>query len=224
MSDLVRDAYDANAELYASLFLNELDLDTQSTRWLADFAELAAECSGQVVDLGCGPGSVVNHLSRLGLTATGTDISPGQVMQAREAFPDLHFDVGDLAKLEYADSSLGGIVSRHSLIHIDPDALGDIFAEWFRAMEPGAPVFVSFFGSRSAEAHGTPFDHKVVTAYELFPATVAHQLQGAGLTPVEIEANPIPEGGRPFDHATVLARKPFDPTRRVQRPPTALES
>jgi len=206
--NLVRDAYDANAELYASLFLNELDRDAQSRKWLAAFAELAAQRSGPVADLGCGPGSVVNHLCGLGLTATGFDLSPGQIAQAREAFPDLQFDVGDLSELEFANSSLGGIVSKYSLIHMPPSDLYGVFKEWLRALEPRAPVFVSFFGSRSAEAHGTPFDHKVVTAYELFPASVAQQLQDAGFTNVEVESNPIPEGGRPFDHATVLARKP----------------
>lgn len=208
MTNLVRDAYDANAELYASLFVNELDQDTQSRRWLAAFAALAAQRSGPVADLGCGPGSVVNHLCGLGLTATGVDLSPGQIAQAREAFPDLQFEVGDLAELAFADCSLGGIVSKYSLIHLPPSGLHRVFKEWLRALEPRAPVFVSFFGSRSAEAHGTPFAHKVVTAYELFPATVGRQLQDAGFTDVEVDTTPIPEGGRPFDHATVLARKP----------------
>lgn len=208
MTDPVRDAYDSNAELYASLFLHELDGDRQSTSWLAAFAELAARQPGPIVDLGCGPGSVVNHLHKLGLTATGIDVSPGQIAQARLAFPDLQFEVGDLQTLEFADSSLGGIVSRHSLIHLQPSDLDGVFAEWFRALEPGAPVFVSFFGSRSPDAHGRPFDHKVVTAYEFFPTTIATQLRDAGLADVEVEAIPIPEGGRPFDHVTMLARTP----------------
>ena len=207
MPDAVRDAYDANAELYASLFLGELLRDAQSTKWLAVFAELAAQQAGPVVDLGCGPGSVVNHLSELGLSAIGYDISPGQVAQARKAFPDRDFHVGDLTALAHRDSSLGGIVSRHSLIHMPPSSLNAVFTEWWRALHADAPVFVSFFGSRSGEAHGTPFDHKVATAYEFDPATVGQQLQDTGFSHVEIETNPIPEGGRPFDHVTILARK-----------------
>ncbi len=208
MPDRVREAYDANAELYASLFLDELDRDTQSIGWLKAFAGLAAERRGPVVDLGCGPGSVVRHLSGLGLTVIGVDLSPGQVAQARRAFPELDFEIGDLTELRFDESSLGGIVARHSLIHLDPSDLGSVFVDWHRAMEPGAPLFISFFGSRSPDAHGTPFDHKVVTAYELFPATVGQQLRDAGLAEVEVESIPIPEGGRPFDHTTVLARKP----------------
>jgi len=50
-------------------------------------------------------------------------------------------------------------------------------------------------------------DHTVATAYELFPATVAQELRDAGFTDVEIVTNPIPEGGRPFDHVTLVAGK-----------------
>ena len=204
----MRKAYDANAELYASLFLNELGGDAQSTRWLTAFAPLAAVQRGPVVDLGCGPGSAVHFLSELGLTVAGIDLSPRQVAQARQAFPDLAFAVADLAALPIARASVGGIVARHSVIHLRPSRLGRVFAHWFQALEPGAPVFISFFGSRSAATHGTPFDHKVVTAYELFPATIAQLLQKAGFVGIETEANPIPDGGRPLDHATLLARTP----------------
>lgn len=207
MSDEVRDSYDAVAEKYAELFLGALDTDAQTRAQLASFAELAALQKGAVADLGCGPGDVTNHLTGLGLTVTGYDLSPGQIAQAHKAFPDLQFQVGDLTALQDVDASLGGIVSRYSLIHIHPSLFNAIFLEWMRALEPGAPIAISFFGSKSAEAHGTPFDHTVATAYELFPATVAEQLQDVGFIDVEIEANPIPEGGRPFDHVSLLARK-----------------
>lgn len=206
----VRNSYDAMAELYASMFLDGLDQDRNAREWLASFAELAAAHDGPVADVGCGPGLVVDHLTGLGLTAVGYDLSPGQIAQARKAFPDSVFHVGDLTALDLADGSLGGIVSRYSIIHLLPARLGQAFSEWMRVLEPGAPAYLSFFGSTSAETHGTPFDHKVVTAYELFPATVAEQLRGAGFTDLEIGTLPPPEGGRPFDQASILARKPLE--------------
>lgn len=205
-SGAIRDAYDAIAELYAQLFLGDLAADASALHWLAAFARLAAVHEGIVADLGCGPGHVVDHLCELGLPAVGYDLSPGQIAEAHAAFPQRQFHVGDLTDLEFGDSSLGGIVSRYSLIHLLPSRLGSVFEEWKRVLEPGAPVLVSFFGSASAEVHGTPFDHKVVTAYELFPASVAYELTGAGFTTSEIDARPPPEGGRPFDQATILAR------------------
>lgn len=208
MSAEVRDSYDAMAELYASLSLDALDGDTNAREWLAVFAELAAPRNGVVADLGCGPGHVVHHLSELDLNVIGYDISDGQIAQARRAFPDSEFHVGDLAALEVTDSSIGGIVSRYSIIHIVPALLSDVFDEWMRVLEPEAPVLVSFFGSLSPDTHGTPFEHKVATAYELFPATIARQLHDAGFVDIEVGVCPTPDGVRPFDQATVLAITP----------------
>jgi SAM-dependent methyltransferase len=208
MTDPVRDAYDARAAEYAACFLRDLDRDPYARDRLAAFATLAASSDGVIADVGCGPGHVVAHLSALGVTTVGYDLSPGQIDEARRAFPDAQFHVGDLAALDSADCSLGGIVSRHSLIHMLPSRLDDVFAEWMRVLEPGAPVLVSFFGSLTSEAHGTPFDHTVMTAYELFPATVARRMQDAGFTDIEIGVLDPPEGGRLFSQATVLARKP----------------
>lgn len=204
----VQDAYDAVAEQYAALFLGDLDRDTNAQQWLTRFAELAARSTGPIADLGCGPGHVVDHLAGLGLTAVGFDISPGQIAEARNAFPASQFHVGDQAALDSADASVGGIVSRYSLIHLLPDRLTGIFDEWMRVLESGAPVLVSFFGATTADTHGTSFDHKVVTAYAFHPDTIAEQLQAAGFGVVEVAVLPPPEGGRPFDQATVLAQRP----------------
>lgn len=208
MSAEVRNSYDGMAELYASLNLDALDHDTNARDWLAVFAQLAAPRRGVVADLGCGPGHIVHYLSDLDLNVVGYDLSEGQIAQARTAFPDSEFHVGDLADLDVTDSAIGGIVSRYSIIHIAPSLLSDVFDEWMRVLEPEAPVLVSFFGSLSAETHATPFDHKVATAFELFPGTIARELQDAGFVDIEIGVCPTPDGVRPFDQATVLAIKP----------------
>ncbi len=204
----VCDSYDAIAELYASLNLDALDHDANARDWLTVFAKLAAPRHGVVADLGCGPGHIVRHLSDLDLNVIGYDLSEGQIAQARTAFPGSDFHVGDLAALDVADSTIGGIVSRYSIIHIAPSLLSDVFNEWIRILEPEAPVLISFFGSLSLETHGTPFDHKVATAYELFPGTIARQLRDVGFVDIEIGIRPTPDGVRPFDQATVLATKP----------------
>lgn len=206
VTDHVRDAYDGMAERYARLALDDLDRPTPDRNWLAAFVELAASCEGVVADLGCGPGHVVNHLTALGLAAIGYDISPGQIAEAQRAFPDLRFEVGDLTTLDIGECALGGIVARYSLIHMLPTRLSAIFAGWRRMLEAGAPVLVSFFAASSADAHGSPFDHAVATAFELFPATIAGQLEDAGFGDIEIGTRrPLP-GERALDHGTILAR------------------
>ena len=151
---------------------------------------------------------MVNHLSQLGLSAVGYDISEGQLAEACRAFPHLEFGVGDLTSLHVDDASLGGIVARYSIIHLRPSQLETVFREWWRVLEPGAPVLISFFGAASAGAHGTAFDHAVVTAHALHPATMARQLAATGFVDVGVGALPPEPGGRPFDRATVIASKP----------------
>lgn len=208
VTDPVQVAYDANAELYASMFRGELAKDQQTLRMLAEFVTDASRLTGSVADLGCGPGDVVAHLVARGIDTFGLDLSRRQIEQARLAHPALRFRVGDLTALDIDDESLGGIVSRYSVIHQPPHQLGAVFSEWFRVLEPAAPLFVSFFGARSAHGHGEPFDHKVVRAHTLWPATIADLLIEAGFADVGIEVTPLPEGGRPFDHVTMLARTP----------------
>ena len=207
MTDDVRDAYEAKAELYANFVLGDLDRVPTDRDWLASFAELAGLRDGAVADLGCGPGHVVNHLAELGVAAFGYDISPALIAEARRAFPNSEFQVGDFSELDIASDSLAGIVSRYSLIHVLPVELGSIFREWFRVLAPEAPILVSFFAASSAQTHGLPFDHAITTAYSLFPTTIAAELQHAGFVDCEVAIRPPLEGARPLDHATILARR-----------------
>ncbi len=207
MTDPVAAAYDGVAEVYASLFLRDLADDADAQPWFEAFVELVDPDAGPVVDVGCGPGHGVAALAEAGVRAFGIDLSAGQLEQARAAFPDGDYRIGDLAGLDAADGSLAGIFSRCSIIHVPPDELSAVFAEWARALAPGAPALVSFFATATAAAHGSPFDHKVTTAYAWSPERVADLLAEAGFVDVRCGAAPPAAGGRPFDKGSVLARR-----------------
>lgn len=207
MTDDVRDSYDAKADLYTKFARGDLDRVAADREWLASFAELAVLHEGTVADLGCGPGHIVDHLTELGVPAIGYDISPAMIAEARRAFPDSEFQVGDLSALDIGRSSLAGIVSRYSIIHVFPAELTNIFREWFRVLAPEAPVLVSFFAASSAETHGAPFDHAVTTAYALFPATIEAELRQAGFVDCIVGTRRPLDDERPLDHGTILARR-----------------
>jgi len=206
MTEVVRDAYDARAEEYAKLFLDHLDRVPLDRERLEAFATLVSDGDGDgvVADVGCGPGNVVGHLAGLGVAAVGYDISPAMIDIARRTFPGSKFQVGDLACLDITDSSLAGIVSRYSLIHTDPARLIDVFAEWFRVLEPEAPVLVSFFASDSSDTHGLPFDHAVVTAHALFPETIVAEMRSVGFERLEMSTRKPQDDERPLDHGAIL--------------------
>ncbi|RBM04693.1 class I SAM-dependent methyltransferase [Streptomyces sp. PT12] len=161
---MTADAYDAVAVLYAGLARDDLERLPLDRAVLGAFAEsVRGAGGGRVAELGCGPGPVTAHLRGLGLDVFGVDLSPVMIGLAREAYPDLRFDVGSMDALDLADGELGGIVSWYSVIHAPPRELPSYLAEFRRVLAPGGSLLLAFF-----EAEGGPltaFDHRVTTAY-----------------------------------------------------------
>ncbi|MGW0667925.1 class I SAM-dependent methyltransferase [Streptomyces sp. NPDC002746] len=157
-------AYDAMAVVYADFARDSLGALPLDRAMLAAFADLVrTRAIGPVAELGCGPGYLTAHLRGLGLDAFGVDLSPVMVGLAREAYPDLRFEVGSMDALDLADGELGGIVSWYSVIHTPPKELPPYFHEFRRALFPDGVLLFAFFeaGDGPVEA----FDHKVTTAY-----------------------------------------------------------
>ena len=128
-------AYDAVADLYASLFRGELDRLPLDQAILAAFAQYVRAAGGSpVAELGCGPRQTTGRLRDLGLDAFGIDISPVIIVLARREHPSLRFEVGSIDALELADGALAGIVSWYSIIHAAPDDLPGYFAEFSRVL------------------------------------------------------------------------------------------
>jgi ubiquinone/menaquinone biosynthesis C-methylase UbiE len=158
------DAYDAVAVLYAELFRDALDTLPLDRAVLAAFADsVRAVGSGPVAELGCGPGCVTAHLRDLGLDVFGVDLSPVMIDLAREAYPDLQFEVGSMDALDLADGQLQGIVSWYSVSHTPPQDVPSYLAEFRRVLAPGGTLLLAFFESEGDPT--TAFDHKVTTAY-----------------------------------------------------------
>ena len=142
---LTRASYDALAGDYAEWIRDELAAKPLDRALLGGFAELVqAAGAGPVADIGCGPGRVTAHLSSLGLSVFGIDLSPQMVAVARQAHPGLRFDVGSMLGLDLPDGALGGILAWYSIIHIPHEQLPGVFAEFHRVLAPGGYVQLAF--------------------------------------------------------------------------------
>ncbi|MER7348235.1 methyltransferase domain-containing protein [Streptomyces aurantiacus] len=200
-------AYDAMAVLYAEFARNAFDDLPLDRAVLAAFAELARTTDaapGPVAELGCGPGQTTAHLRDLGLDVFGVDLSPVMIDLAREAYPDLRFEVGSMDALDLADGALRGVVSWYSVIHTPPRELPPYFAEFGRIVEPGGLLLLAFFESEGEPV--TAFDHKVVTAYRWPIDDLAELAVDAGFTEVGRMLREPGEGER-FRRGHLLMRK-----------------
>ncbi|MEU1041871.1 class I SAM-dependent methyltransferase [Streptomyces sp. NPDC005551] len=204
-----REAYDAAATTYAQLFRDTLRDSPLDRAVLAVFAEaVRTSGGGQVADLGCGPGHVTAHLDELGLTAFGVDASPVMIELARQAYPGLRFDVGSMAALGIADGTLGGVLSRWSIIHTPPHELPAVLAEFHRVLGPDGHLLICFSASDDPSHATQVFDHAVAPAYRWSPDHLAGMLRSSGLAEVaRMIREPQPTDRRQFREVQLLARK-----------------
>lgn len=114
---------------------------------VADQLRPLAEATGRDwrhIDIGCGDGALVHHLTRVhGLTAgqiTGADIDEHAIAWARMFNPRADFHTGDMAALEggYHSASLIEVLE-----HVPPDALPSFVADAARLLRPGGLMVVT---------------------------------------------------------------------------------
>lgn len=201
-----RTAYDTVAVSYAEQLKDLLAESPWERAMLHTFRELVGP-GGRVGDLGCGPGRITGYLAARGLDVFGVDLSPGMVEVARKTYPDLTFEVGSLAALPLADSSLAGALAWYSLIHTPPDRIPALIAELARVLSPGARLLTGFQVGDGPKHITHGYGHDVVfDAYRLDPDFITGLLADAGLT-VEARLITAPVPPQPTPQAYLLARK-----------------
>ena len=77
---------------------------------------------GRVLDLGCGAGRITGYLSAQGGDVLGIDISPAMIEFCRRHYPELEFQVGDVADLSgLADGSRELVVAGFNILGVLDD-------------------------------------------------------------------------------------------------------
>ena len=200
-----RAAYDTVAVDYARLIPDVLE-GPLDRGMLAAFAELVGP-GRPVREGGCGTGRITAHLRGLGLDISGIDLSPGMLEVARRNYPELRFEVGSMTALDVPDASLAGLVAWYSIIHLPPELLPGVFAEFRRVLAPGGHLLVAVKAGderiRLEQAYGHTVSYDV---YWLPPDRLAEQLTAAGLAvhaTLVREAEELDRGPQAF----LLARK-----------------
>lgn len=182
----VRASYDAVAGAYAEAFADELR-DLPFERWLLD--RVVAYADGEpVAEVGTGPGHVTAYLAAAGADATGTDVSPEMVAEARRRFPTGRYEVGDLRQLMRPATSPGwaAVVGWYSLIHLAAREMPGAVAALARPLAPGGWLVLAVHAGAEVRHLEEWLGHQVELDTVLHdPAFVVGVVEAAGLVDVE---------------------------------------
>lgn len=130
--------FDQLAPRYSELRASSADVDPVT----AAVVELGGLRGCRVLDVGCGPGTIVRQLARgFGIEPVGLDPSPKMIDVARhEAGEWGEFHIGRAEELAFEPESFDGVVMRWVVHHLDrPQA----FAEIRRVLKPGGRLVIT---------------------------------------------------------------------------------
>ncbi|MFG1908020.1 DUF480 domain-containing protein [Kribbella sp. NPDC048928] len=206
----VRSAYDTVATAYADELLDELE-GLPFERWLLD--RVIADANGRpIVEAGSGPGHVTAYLADRDADATGIDLSPEMVAEARRRFPRLRFEVGDLRRLGRPPFSSGwaAVLAWYSLIHLAASELPDAIAAMTRPLDPGGWLVLALHAGDEIRHVDEFLGHEVSLDYVLHnPAQLVQLLESAGLTSIEwYLRGPLTSHAETTNRLYLLARTP----------------
>ncbi len=115
-------------------------------------AEAGIEPGMEVLDLGCGTGTLTVRLKRAHpqATVTGLDGDPEVLAlaqaKAEQAGVNIQWDHGMAYKLPYPDQSFNRVLTSLVLHHLDPDDKRKTFREVLRVLQPGGGFYIVDFG------------------------------------------------------------------------------
>jgi ubiquinone/menaquinone biosynthesis C-methylase UbiE len=143
----------------------------------------------RVLDVGCGPGTVVRQLAQgFAVEAVGVDPSPNMIEVARaEAGDHGDFQVGRAEELPLEPESFDGVVMRWVVHHVDrPPA----FAEIRRVLRPGGRLVITTTDPDAVDTFWLRpyFPSYVAIERRRFPSgdTLRSELPDAGFTDVSV--------------------------------------
>lgn len=108
---------------------------------------------GTVLDVGCGPGHLVERLVDRGLTVSGIDLDPAMIARGEARLGDrAALATADVAALPFGDTTFDAVVSTLSMHHWSDPARG--LAEVGRVLRPGGVALIYDLRGAHMPLHG----------------------------------------------------------------------
>ena len=130
-----------------------------------------------VLDLGCGRGEIVRHVSRLGADSYGIDYSRVSVEMTRRVMSNEAGKHGvarsDAKALPFSDGAFDRVLMFDVVEHLHPWELDACLSEVYRVLKPGGQIIVHTAPNRWYDAYAYPWVRRVRTLMgqgEKYPA------------------------------------------------------
>jgi SAM-dependent methyltransferase len=143
MSDLPRENGSGGAAPSSGVWAKRDFVSVYATRSLRPpeivlLLRYAEELGGRLLELGCGAGRITGYLSARGGDVLGIDISSSMIDYCRRRYPDLEFQVGDLADLSARENgSRDVIVAEFNVLGVLDDVERKrVLREFHRVLAP----------------------------------------------------------------------------------------
>jgi SAM-dependent methyltransferase len=205
----IRESYDRLADEYARRMFKELQHKPLDRLLLDRFAANVAG-SGEVCDMGCGPGHVARYLRDAGTTVFGLDLSPKMLEQARQLNPGISFREGNMLALALEDGTLAGIAAFYAIVNIPAQFLSLVFREMYRVLQPGGELLLAFHIGNEVRHEDELWGRPISMDFFFFETSaICRHLEAASLV-IEhiIEREPYPDVEYQSRRAYIFARKP----------------
>jgi len=179
--------------------------------------ELLPEKLGRVLDVGCGPGVMVNAVLERGGSFEGRDLSPEMVAESNQKFghlPNVNFKEGDIEKIDLPDESCDQVLAMAVIEYLSsPDKA---LAEIARVLKPGGVAVITIPKRRHIDktmiSLATPFRALArmagLATGDLLPRLC---LQPDELDSAAERAGLVPDGGSQYNFTPV----PYPLTRLI---------
>jgi 2-polyprenyl-3-methyl-5-hydroxy-6-metoxy-1,4-benzoquinol methylase len=165
-----------------------------------------------VIDVGTGPGHVAACLAEAGADATGLDLTPEMIEEARRRHPGVSYQVGDLRQLLRPTSydGWGAVLAWYSLVHLAPSELPAAVGALVRPLRANGWLVLALHAGAEVRTITEWFDRPVELDFVLHDAgNVLTVVDQAGLVDMEwYLRGPLAFRGETTQRLYVLARKP----------------
>ena len=136
--------FDSIAEVYRSYYNESTMGGYKFVLRRERVLELFDKPGGRVLDVGCGPGVIVEALLAQGCSYYGVDPSAGMIREAKRHYhdrADITFSLGSATEIEYPDDHFEAVLCMGVLERVEDDDRA--LAEMVRVIKPGGTLIVT---------------------------------------------------------------------------------